>query len=158
MVDNNQLNKISMNQLSIVGGTFSIGNNSNLASIDGFPKLEQVRGSIDLSGAINKVEIPALQDVRGGMRLQTTSSSFQCSNLENMRASVIKGTSFDCKSNLAADQLAPTVGQGSGSQGNGSQVNSKTAPKQESSTAARFGELQSSLFAFAMFLGYIILA
>jgi len=85
VVDNNQLNKISMNQLSIVGGTFSIGNNSNLVSVDGFPKLEQVRGSIDLSGGIDKVDIPALQDVRGGMRLQTTSSSFQCNNLENMR-------------------------------------------------------------------------
>ncbi|KAG2185473.1 hypothetical protein INT44_002264, partial [Umbelopsis vinacea] len=153
VVDNNQLSKISMNQLTLVGGTFSIGNNSNLLTIDGFPKLEQVHGSVDLSGGFDKVDVPALQDVRGGMRLQTTSSAFQCNGVDNMRVTVIKGTSFDCKSNLAADQLAPTVGQGS----SGSQVNSKTAPNQASAATSRLADMQSSLFAFAMFLGYILL-
>lgn len=153
VVDNNELNKLSMPKLSLVGGSFSIGNNTNLLSIDGFQQLQQVRGSIELAGAFDNVDIQALQDVRGGMRLQTTSKSFQCSALDSMKTSVIKGSTFACQSNLGTDQLSPIAGQGDGNKAK----TFDTIKASGASTLPRLTETHSSLFAFAMCLGFVVM-
>jgi hypothetical protein len=152
LVDNNELGKISMQKLSLVGGAFSIGNNTHLLTIDGFPALQQVKGSIELSGAFDKIDIPVLQDVRGGMRLQTTSRSFQCSEVDKLRTSVIKGASFACQSELSPDQLSSIGGQG-----DGKQAKSYDAAKGSgASNLPRLAESHSSLFAFAMCLCFVL--
>ena len=55
--DNSRLTNLSFPMLERVNssnGTLQIANNSRLAKIDGFPKLGNIQGDIDLSGAIDE--------------------------------------------------------------------------------------------------------
>ncbi|OAC98479.1 hypothetical protein MUCCIDRAFT_130573, partial [Mucor lusitanicus CBS 277.49] len=78
IANNNKLIETSFKSLARIDGALSIGNNTQLASIDGFPKLTEIHGTVDLAGGFNVYNLPVLQDVRGGMRLQTTSSQLGC--------------------------------------------------------------------------------
>lgn len=113
MANNANLVSASFQHLSKIGGAFSIGNNPQLAAIDGFPALNEVDGTVDIAGSFDSYALPALQDVRGGMRLQTTSSKLQCDDLERKMKSdnVVKGTTWSCGSNMDESQLQPTLGQ-----------------------------------------------
>jgi hypothetical protein len=114
MANNANLVSASFQHLAKIGGAFSIGNNPQLASIDGFPALNEVDGTVDIAGSFDSYALPALQDVRGGMRLQTTSSKLQCDDLELKMKSgnVVKGTTWSCGANMDESQLQPTLGQG----------------------------------------------
>ncbi|KAI8343213.1 hypothetical protein BC941DRAFT_465379 [Chlamydoabsidia padenii] len=115
IANNNQLTMTSFQHLGKVGGAFSIGNNTQLAAIDGFPALTEVDGTVDIAGNVEKYALPVLEDVRGGMRLQTTSSKILCSDLEKKMKTenVVKGTTWSCDASLAESQLQPTLGQDS---------------------------------------------
>jgi hypothetical protein len=52
-----QLSNISMPKLTEVGGGFLIANNSNLKSIDGFPKLQTIVGALDFAGSFDKYAV-----------------------------------------------------------------------------------------------------
>ncbi|KAI8328748.1 hypothetical protein BC941DRAFT_488353, partial [Chlamydoabsidia padenii] len=113
ITNNERLVTASLQHLAKVGGAFSIGNNPQLVTIDGFPALNEVDGTIDIAGNFETYALPGLQDVRGGMRLQTTSSKIQCDELERkMKAeNVVKGTTWSCSSSMDESQLEPTLGQ-----------------------------------------------
>lgn len=49
-VDNTELTNITIPQLTSVNGSYQIANNTQLKSIDGFPKLSVVIGAIDFNG------------------------------------------------------------------------------------------------------------
>ncbi|KAI9304264.1 hypothetical protein BJ944DRAFT_240709 [Cunninghamella echinulata] len=118
MANNNLLQQTSFKQLMKVGGAFSIGNNTQLTKVEGFPTLQEVDGTVDVAGSFDSYAFPVLQDVRGGMRLQTTSNQLQCSEIEKkLKAEhVVKGDTWSCSSNMQASDMVPTLGQnGSGS-------------------------------------------
>jgi len=71
-VGNNNLKNISFPQLTTIGGALLIANNTALGSIDGFPKLEQVKGAVKLRGSFENVTFPALDDVRGAFDISST--------------------------------------------------------------------------------------
>ena len=52
-VDSPSLSKISMPILTEVGGGFLIANNTNLKSINGFPKLQTIVGALDFAGTFD---------------------------------------------------------------------------------------------------------
>jgi hypothetical protein len=52
-VDSPNLSKISMPKLKEIGAGFLIANNTNLKSINGFPKLQTVVGALDFAGAFD---------------------------------------------------------------------------------------------------------
>jgi hypothetical protein len=56
-VDCPQLSNISMPKLTLIGGGFLIANNTNLKSIEGFPKLQTVVGALDFAGAFDKYAV-----------------------------------------------------------------------------------------------------
>jgi hypothetical protein len=56
-VDCPQLSNISMPKLTGVGGGFLIANNTNLKSIDGFPKLQTIVGALDFAGVFDKYAV-----------------------------------------------------------------------------------------------------
>jgi len=90
--DNTGLTNLSLPSLTIVGGGLQIANNSQLKSINGLPKLQDVGGAVDFSGVFTNASLPALKDVRGGFNLQTT-QQFDCSNFaSDHSSSIIKGT------------------------------------------------------------------
>ncbi|KAI7882825.1 hypothetical protein K492DRAFT_193136 [Lichtheimia hyalospora FSU 10163] len=119
IANNDHLTETSFKKLSLITGALSIGNNTQLQSISGFPSLSAIHGTVDLAGNFDKYEFPQLQDVRGGMRIQTTSSSFNCPELEQKfkKSSVVKGSIWGCKSNMDANNMDPTIGQGGAGSG-----------------------------------------
>jgi hypothetical protein len=56
-VDCPNLSNISMPRLTEVGGGFLIANNTNLKSINGFPKLQTIVGALDFAGTFDKYAI-----------------------------------------------------------------------------------------------------
>ncbi|KAI8096310.1 uncharacterized protein BX664DRAFT_370034, partial [Halteromyces radiatus] len=113
IANNNKLTQTSFQHLIRVGGAFSIGNNTQLSSVEGFPSLNEVDGTIDIAGNIDTYALPVLQDVRGGMRLQTTSGKLQCQELERKMKgeNVVKGNTWSCGSGMQESQMQPTLGQ-----------------------------------------------
>ncbi len=49
-VDNTELTNISIPQLTSVNGSYQIANNTQLLTIDGFPKLSVIMGALDFNG------------------------------------------------------------------------------------------------------------
>lgn len=60
---NNKLEKLSVPELQRLGGALLIANNTRLDAVEAFPKLEQVDGSVDLTGTFRLVDLPKLQNV-----------------------------------------------------------------------------------------------
>lgn len=117
IANNNHITDMSFKKLELVGGALSIANNSQLTTIKGYPSLSAVHGTVDLAGGFDKYELPALQDVRGGMRIQTTNENFSCMDAEKTLkyGSVVKGTVWGCQSNMQEENMEPAVGQNDGS-------------------------------------------
>ncbi|KAF8475004.1 hypothetical protein BDZ91DRAFT_824268 [Kalaharituber pfeilii] len=98
IIGNSQLTELDFPELKEIGGGFKIHNNTELSNIDGFPKLETVRGAIDFVGNFNNATLPKLEDVQGSFNLQTT-EVFNCDEFEQYRDDkVIKGDKFTCLS------------------------------------------------------------
>lgn len=149
IANNNKLVETSFKTLALVNGALSIGNNSQLNAIDGFPVLTEIHGTVDLAGAFNEYKLPALTDVRGGMRLQTTSNKFGCSDVEKKLKgeNIVKGNTWSCAASMQESNMVPTVGQnpsspksGTSSGGGGSTTNNG-AQKESSATKTTAGTL-----------------
>ncbi|KAI8145461.1 hypothetical protein BJV82DRAFT_511641 [Fennellomyces sp. T-0311] len=61
--NNNQLEKLEVPELRRLGGALSISNNTQLAHIEAFSNLEEIDGSLDLTGSFDEIKLPRLQDV-----------------------------------------------------------------------------------------------
>lgn len=101
LTDNINLSNLSMPQLSHLGGALSIGGNNKLTSVNAFPNLQQVDGTLDITGGFDEVQFPALNDVRGSLNVQTSSNFFSCDAMNTLKNGVIKGNSFVCKAAVA---------------------------------------------------------
>ncbi|KAG0786982.1 hypothetical protein G6F22_007465 [Rhizopus arrhizus] len=113
MANNNKLTGTSFKNLNLIVGALSIGNNTQLATIEGFPSLAEIHGTCDLAGNFDDYKLPALKDVRGGMRIQSTSSKLACPELERKLKGegIVKGTTWSCSANMQQEEMVPTVGQ-----------------------------------------------
>jgi len=119
--NNDELKNVSMPELKTIIGTLQFVNDSAVEEISGFPKLSVVHGSIDISGKFDKVDFPALKDVRGGFNLQTT-AQFDCTNFDKLDGGVVKGK-FVCSgavTNPGTEGTDPETDGGGGSNGGGS--------------------------------------
>jgi len=130
------LTNLSFPQLTTIGGTFLIANNTALTTIGGFNQVSTVGGSIDWTGSFDNASLPAITDVRGGVNVQTSSSTFQCpfSNIQNN--GVVKGKGFVCTGKVAN----PSSGVNGTNQtaNSGSQSNGKSAANKIVSSAISF--------------------
>lgn len=95
------LTAASFPQLDSIGKDLLFANNSDLKNINGFPRLQQVGGNVDLTGDFNQVSLPALISVGGGVNIQTTSGSFTCPIPDDRNNGVIQGQGFVCAGNIA---------------------------------------------------------
>jgi len=115
-VDSPALTNISCPQIEEIGGAFLVANNTELKTIDGFPKLQVIVGALDFAGAFDTAELPALKDVRGGLNIQTSSSTFSCDAFQKDKdSSVIKGV-YQCASNQENPGTLGSTATGSGVQ------------------------------------------
>ncbi|GAB5591779.1 protoplasts-secreted [Umbelopsis nana] len=109
------LNKLAMPELTFVGGALSIADNQALTQIDSFGKLNEVDGTVDITGPYDDLQLPALTDVRGGMNLQTSSKQFSCDKINKSRSTVVKGNAYLCKSSVS--NPTSSISQGVGKEG-----------------------------------------
>ncbi|GAA5798146.1 hypothetical protein HPULCUR_003546 [Helicostylum pulchrum] len=171
IANNNKLTETSFKSLTVVNGALSIGNNTQLTSIDGFPVLSEIHGMADLAGGFAEYKLPALQDVRGGMRLQTTSNKVGCSDLERKLKgeNIVKGDTWSCSASMQESNMIPTVGQSpsipksgssggsSGSTGSGSSGSSGSGGENmQASGASKVTVQGSSLLALAVGFVYTL--
>lgn len=128
VIGNSKLTKLDFSELVLIGGALKIHNNSMLANIDGFPKLETVRGAVDFVGKFSNASLPKLENVEGGFNLQTT-EDFDCSQFNKYKSSkVIQGDGYVCK----GKQKDPVTKDGKSGSDGGSGSDDKGA-------ASRFG-------------------
>ncbi|KAL0082830.1 hypothetical protein J3Q64DRAFT_1836485 [Phycomyces blakesleeanus] len=146
LANNDRLTETSFKSLFKIGGALSIGNNTQLKAIDGFSKLSEVDGTIDLAGAFDLYAMPAIQDIRGGMRLQTSSSVFPCSELEKKLKgdNIVKGNTWNCASSLEESQMAPTLGQESSPSAGQAKIGTGSTGNMGSSGSGSAGSSSSS--------------
>jgi hypothetical protein len=144
---------LSFPVLQTIDGTFLIANNSQLQTINGFDKVETIGGSIDWTGSFNNASLASIQDVRGGVNVQSSSSSFQCPFPDIQNNGVVKGKGFVCTGKVTnpssgvngTNQTADSGSQGGGSGSNGS----KTSTAEKLTTGVTFA-VMSVFAAFAM--------
>lgn len=140
-----KLTNASAPELTKVGGTFQFANNTKFTNLTDFGKLQSVGGSIDLSGVFEDVELPSLDDVRGGTNIQSTETLDGCDSLKKLHDSGdIKGD-FTCEGKLSTanpkDGDVSTKG-GSGSS-NSSSSNSKKSGAERSGASLSIAALLS---------------
>ncbi|KAI8142767.1 hypothetical protein BJV82DRAFT_713880 [Fennellomyces sp. T-0311] len=114
ITNNDRLTKLTLPKLHRLGGALSLGQNKELAVIEAFPELEEVDGTLDITGTFDEVKLPKLSDVRGGLNVQTSSSKFSCNDMSKLKNGVIKGNSFLCKSAVAKPKPGMTSKGGAG--------------------------------------------
>ena len=158
IANNNKLTETSFKNLTMVNGALSIGNNTQLTTIEGFPVLTEVHGTVDLAGGFDDYKIPALQDVRGGMRLQTTSNKLGCSEIERKLKgeNIVKGNTWSCTASMQESNMVPTVGQKSGSGSSGSNGSSGGSSGTMNSAANHPTMQGASIVVMAVGLGYLL--
>jgi hypothetical protein len=122
--DNKQLTNISFPLLERTTGALTIQNNTALETIDGFPKLKTVEGTLILRGSFTEAELPALQDVFGqGTITSTEDISSSCDFFDDLISSdSIQGddsscTSSNAKANEGGDEGTSNSGSGNGGEG-----------------------------------------
>jgi len=92
VVDSPSLSSLSFPNLQGIGGGFLIANNTDLLSINGFPRLQVIVGAIDFTGTFTEVKLPELRDVRGGSNVQTSGTVNVCGMFNADQANqIIKG-------------------------------------------------------------------
>jgi len=70
--DNEILTNITFPKISSMNGALTIQNNTALETIDGFPKLETIKGTLIFRGDFTEAELPALENVFGKGTITST--------------------------------------------------------------------------------------
>ncbi|KAF9431592.1 hypothetical protein BGZ76_000099 [Entomortierella beljakovae] len=86
IVSNNLLNNITFSELTTVGGALLIANNTELLVVDGFAKLKDISGVLNMRGSFNNVSLPSVSTVQGGMSVMSSSNTFDCGTLSKVKA------------------------------------------------------------------------
>ncbi|KAF9956126.1 hypothetical protein BGZ72_002991 [Mortierella alpina] len=85
IVSNNLLSNVSFAELTTIGGALLIANNTELTTVDGFGKLKDISGVLNMRGAFTTVSLPAVSTVQGGMSV-LSSTNFDCTTLSKVKA------------------------------------------------------------------------
>jgi len=123
-----KLTNMTVDNLESIGGTFQIANNTKLAVVK-FGALKKISGAVDFSGAFTSVELPSLEDVRGGFNLQST-KDLSCKVFDGYHTNgVIKGNDYTCegKQKTAESKTSGLGTNGSGGGGSSSGNNGSDA-------------------------------
>lgn len=163
ITENSNLEKLNFTKLNQIGGALTIGDNDKLKSFDSFPKLTQVGGSVNLTGAFDDGNFPELKRVAGGFTLESD-GDLTCDSFQKLNSnSVIKGDAFQCKgkegetssssaksgnasgvATSSADDSSSETSSGSGS-GSGSRSSSSGSDAAKSSGSDKKGNSASGI-------------
>ncbi|KAF7563014.1 hypothetical protein G7046_g1105 [Stylonectria norvegica] len=145
-INNKKLVNVSMPLLTSISGGFTIQNNTAMTEIDGFEKLQTVSGAINLRGDFEKVELPALKDVKGSVTVtSTTDIDDFCDPFNKLKKSgAIQGDTKCTSNNKEANS-----GGDDGTSGNSS--SSKTSSSDDKDDAAGMVSVNAAVLAIVGF-------
>lgn len=127
-VSNKNLQNISVPLLTMIGGGFTIANNTQLGKVNGFDNLETVGGAIKMRGSFDEIDLPKLHDVVGTAEFVSTEDiTKSCDTLKGLSGNVIQGTVTDCTSDDAnANNSTSPAGSDGGDSGSADNGNAAT--------------------------------
>jgi hypothetical protein len=98
LVANEKLSNLTFPMLQKINGNLQIANNTKLDKVDGFPALERIGASFDISGNMSTVETDKLNFVKGAFNLQSTSNvSESCDFYKGLKDKKIIGGKYFCR-------------------------------------------------------------
>ena len=96
--DYQNLSTLSFPALTAVESNLVLARNPLLRKIDGLQSLATVNGNLDITGNFDVLDLPSLRFVNGFLNVKSSSSAFQCSQLNE--SSVIVTGAFSCEGNV----------------------------------------------------------
>jgi len=139
-VSSEGLTSLSLPVLATIGGGLTVANNTGLLTIDSFPVLKSVDGSIQLIGDFTNASLPLINDVRGSLEVDTT-ADFDCGPINALNNNQVKGqTTCNAKDGSANNN----AGSPSGTTSGGSSSSPSSKPKSagvQSATVSKVGAL-----------------
>ncbi|KAL7929698.1 ECM33-like protein [Trichoderma chlorosporum] len=111
-VNNKKLSTISFKALKSIKGDMTISSNTALETIDQFPGLKTV-GNILLSGVLETINLPSLDDVQGSVTITSTADIYDdCKFFDDLKSeNQIRGKE-SCTSNNPAANKGVIFGRG----------------------------------------------
>lgn len=139
---NSELEELDFPKLETIGGALSINSNDNLNSLDGFPKLNTVSGTVNMSGTFDNGTFDSLKKVSGAFYVESDGdldckSEFKkvkVSGKESMKCSTKSSSSS--KKSSSSSKSSSTAGSSSSSSGSSSSSSSGSSSSSSSSSAA----------------------
>lgn len=121
---NSELRNASFANLTTINGGFVVANNTHFGKVYGFPKLETVKGTIDMEGNLTQASFPKLSEVDGGVSIDS-SNVFNCSSFDKAHKNgdfhgdryVCKGISTTISTTLASTSVQTAGGSSTGGSG-----------------------------------------
>lgn len=139
---NSELEELDFPKLETIGGALSINSNDNLNSLDGFPKLNTVSGTVNMSGTFDNGTFDSLKKVSGAFYVESDGdldckSEFKkvkVSGKESMKCSTKSSSSS--KKSSSSSKSSSTAGSSSSGSGSSSSSSSGSSSSSSSSSAA----------------------
>ena len=100
ILNNALVSNVNFPSLTSIAGNLEFANNPDINSIDGFGQLASVGGNVDLTGTFSSVSLPNLNNVGGGVNIQSSNAGFACPIGADRTNGVIKGNGFVCAGNI----------------------------------------------------------
>jgi hypothetical protein len=98
LVANEKLSNLTFPMLQKINGNLQIANNTKLDKVEGFPALERIGASFDISGNMSTVETEKLNFVKGAFNLQSTGNvSESCDFYKALKDKKIIGGKYFCR-------------------------------------------------------------
>ncbi|KAG5358038.1 Cell wall protein [Yarrowia sp. B02] len=115
-VSNSELTSLKVPELEEIGGGLQVANNTKLRKVDGFPKVKSVAGAIEMLGNFSEATLPKLNQVKGGVDVESNDSGFNCSSWNDAHSNGdIQGDSYQCSAKESQTSVAISATSGSGS-------------------------------------------
>ncbi|SCU94591.1 LANO_0E07272g1_1 [Lachancea nothofagi CBS 11611] len=139
IISNEDLTEAIFSNLTQIGGALLIANNTKLAQIDGFSKLQSVGSALNVIGNFSDLELTSLKSVKGGCDVETKSSNYTCDSLKKLQSNGgIQGDAFVCKNGATSTsiKLSSTSGSSSSTDDSSSSSGAKAATATDSSSSS----------------------
>lgn len=143
LASNSEMRNVSFANLTTIGGSFVIANNTHFGKIYGFPKLKVVRGTVQFQGDLTQASLPGLEEIDGGVMVES-SNIFDCSTFDAAhKKGDIHGDKYVCqgKSSTISAKLSILASTASGfkglKSGSGSNANATATSSRSGSSASK---------------------
>ncbi|ODV78672.1 uncharacterized protein CANTADRAFT_52583 [Suhomyces tanzawaensis NRRL Y-17324] len=149
---NDELTDVDLGSLKEIGGELRLMNNTDLEDLGNtFKKLEEVKGAVNIRGAIANFTLPSLDKVDGDFSFSSTSDEFDCSDLKKQRSKGdIEGHNFNCS--------APTKSKSSSSSGSKSSTKGGSSSTDSSSSGSSSSDSKKSNGASTLYTSMMVVS